>query len=138
MNLLHVRAKLAVTYGEKLLLRVLLQQFIEHAHLGADQEDFLIRIRRIINNLGGTSDKICQLQHIAGTLRMRQHNCLRMQLFCFLYIFRMNTLMYMAETVIENKMFLRHFFCDKTSQILIRNKENILVRQFFHDFECIR
>lgn len=68
MNLLHIRAKLTVTYGEKLLLRVLLQQFIEHAHLGADQEDFLIRIRRIINNLGGTSDKICQLQHIAGTL----------------------------------------------------------------------
>ena len=122
---------------EEFLVRVLLHQLIEHTHLGADQELLAVRCGCVINDLGRTSDEVRQCQRVTCTLRMCQNKCVRMQLLCLLHIFTVNTLMYMAESIIKDEVLLRKLTCHETTKILIRDKEDIFIRKILHDLQCI-
>ena len=45
--------------------------------------------------------------------------------------------MYMAESIVEDKMLLRYLLRYKMCQIVIRNKIDVLVRQCLDDLQCI-
>ena len=52
-------------------------------------------------------------------------------------IFRLNTLMCRAKSVIINKILLRYLTGNIVSQITVRDKENILLWQFLYNLNCI-
>ena len=52
-------------------------------------------------------------------------------------IFRLNTLMCRAKSIIINKILLRYLTCNIVSQITVRDKENILLWQFLYNLNCI-
>ena len=68
---------------------------------------------------------------------MSQYECFRMCFFGFLKFFFVNTLMYMAESIIENKVLLWKLACHETTKVLIRDKEDIFIRKILHDLQCI-
>ena len=102
-HFLHVRAKLSVSHRVELLARILLLQFKEYAHLRTDDELFAVALRRKINNLRRASHEIGHRNHVLGTLRVRQHQCVRTGILCRLQLCRVNALMHMAEAVVENE-----------------------------------
>ena len=126
-----------MAYIVEFFLWIFLLQFIKYTHFGANDEFIMIACRRIINDFRGASDEIRKFKYIPRTLRVGQYQCIRMKSLCFFYIFRMNAFMYMAVSIMENKLFFRQFARHIAAKVIVRDKENAFVWQGFYDTQRI-
>ena len=83
----------------------------------------------MLDDACGGADVICQPCHSFGTFGMHQNLCIGVCVLQLLYLGRRDILMDGAVAIDENDIFFRHLRRNEATEVLIGNKEDILIGQ---------
>ena len=122
----------------KLLIRTCKLQMFNNTVFCTDDKFFCIGFFCIIYTACCRTYIISLLNYFLTAFRMNKKECLRMCFSSFFDIFCADNNMSRTSTFIEDKGFLRKFFCYKSSKIRIRNKQNLIILNLTAYLNCRR
>ncbi len=106
---------------------------LRNAHFRTNEKFLCIRLLRVLHNAGGRTHIVRAFHHHRNTFRMNQYQRIGVRLFCTFQVAQCNRRVHRTSALHQLNILFRHLTLHKIAQITVRNKQNLVVRDFPHN-----